>query len=57
MADRYKIFTGLEWKVPEGMHQTCEADCAQCWQNITYTGVKPNLKSISYDEWKQRYEP
>ena len=56
MANRYKVFTGLDWKVPEGMYQTCEADCAQCWQNITYTGTKPNLKSMSYDEWKQRYE-
>ena len=56
-AEKYNMLTNKEWVVPNGMFKTCNHECAQCWQHITFTGSKPELESISYEEWNRRFQP
>jgi len=48
--------TDLEWKMaPDMMLTALPPYKGECWQNIIYTGKKPNLKEMSINEWKERY--
>lgn len=56
MSRKLEINTGLIWTVGEGMYLTCpDHSSKNCWQNVCYSGVEPNLQKISKEEWIESY--
>lgn len=57
MANKMEFSTARPWRVAEGMYLTCPNMLTyKCWQNICYSGSKPPLKHISYEEWLSLYD-
>lgn len=53
---KLNTLTDRTWIQPEGMYLTCaDTECFSCWQNIIYTGKKPELDNITYNEWSNRF--
>jgi hypothetical protein len=56
MSRKLEVNTGLDWTVGGGMYLTCPNPASKnCWQNVCYSGVEPNLKKISKEEWIESY--
>lgn len=57
---RWKVkaehYSGSQWYFLDGMGQTCsDPDNKECFQNILYTGSKPKINIMSYEEYRTRW--
>lgn len=56
MSKKMTLNTGVDWEVANGMFLTCNnRESEKCWQNICYSKSRPQLDSITYNEWTTRY--
>jgi len=56
-AYKLRFRTELVWKLEPSMMLTTPADYGMnCWQNIIYNGKQPDLKQMTIEEWKAKWQ-